>query len=347
MHADNELATAGRAPRDAVPRAAANAPLVSVTVPVFNERESLPHLMEALRRSLDTTGREWEVVLVNDGSSDGSDIVLDELARADPRVKVVHFRRNCGQTAAMMAGIDFASGEVIIPIDADLQNDPEDIPRLLAKLDEGFDVCSGWRKDRQDEALRRNLPSRMANRLISWVSGVRLHDYGCSLKAYRRDVIKDVKLYGEMHRFVPIYASWQGAKVTEIPVRHHARKFGASKYGLERIVKVLLDLMVVTFLDRYAKKPIYVFGGIGVVCLGLGFVAGTWALWLKFFGGVSLIQTPLPLMVVMMGITGVMCILMGLLAEIVTRTWHESQAKRIYLVKSTRNLPTADTAPPR
>jgi glycosyltransferase involved in cell wall biosynthesis len=318
--------------------------MISITVPVYNERESLPLLMQALRSVLDGVGRPWEVVFVNDGSSDGSDALLDGLAAEDPRVKVVHFRRNYGQTAAMMAGIDFAEGDVIIPIDADLQNDPEDIPRLLAKLDEGYDVCSGWRKDRQDQALRRNLPSRIANRLISWVSGVHLHDYGCSLKAYRRDVIKDVKLYGEMHRFVPIYASWQGAKVTEIPVQHHARRFGVSKYGLERVVKVLLDLLVVKFLERYARKPIYVFGGIGVACLFVGFLAGVWALGLKFFGDTSLVQTPLPLMVVMMGITGVMCLLMGLLAEIVMRTWYESQSKSIYLVRHTRNV--ASSAPP-
>jgi glycosyltransferase involved in cell wall biosynthesis len=312
--------------------------MISITVPVYNERESLPALLPALTSVLETTGRAWEIVMVNDGSTDGSDAVLDAMAEHEPRVKVVHFRRNFGQTAAMMAGIDFASGEIIIPIDADLQNDPEDIPRLLAKLDEGFDVCSGWRKDRQDQALRRNFPSRVANRIISWVSGVPLHDYGCSLKAYRREVIKGVKLYGEMHRFVPIYASWQGARVTEIPVRHHARKFGVSKYGLERIAKVLLDLMVVKFLDRYAKKPIYIFGGIGMACLAVGAFAGAWALVLKFFEGISLIQTPLPLVVVMMGITGVMCILMGFLAEMVTRTWHESQSMSIYLVKATRNV---------
>jgi len=312
--------------------------MISITVPVYNERESLPALLPALLAVLERTGRLWEIVLVNDGSTDGSDAVLDDMARRDARVKVVHFRRNFGQTAAMMAGIDYASGDIIIPIDADLQNDPEDIPRLLAKLDEGYDVCSGGRKDRQDEAIRRNLPSRLANRLISWVSGVSLHDYGCSLKAYRREVIKGVKLYGEMHRFVPIYASWQGARVTEIPVRHHARRFGTSKYGLERVGKVVLDLMVVKFLERYAKKPIYVFGGIGLACLGVGVLAGAWAVLLKFFHGVSLIQTPLPLVVVMMGITGVMCILMGFLAEMVTRTWHESQSMSIYLVRNTRNL---------
>src|SRR5690242_6523863 len=204
--------------------------MISIIVPVYNESESLPHLLPELRSVLERIGRPWEVILVNDGSSDGTDRILDEMARADDRVKVVHFRRNAGQTAAMMAGIDFASGDVIVPIDADLQNDPEDIPRLLEKLDEGYDVCSGWRKDRQDQALRRNLPSRIAHRLISWVSGVRLHDYGCSLKAYRREVIKDVKLYGEMHRFIPIYASWEGARVTEVPVGHKARRYGASKY---------------------------------------------------------------------------------------------------------------------
>lgn len=321
--------------------------MISITVPVYNECESLPLLMDALRSVLDGMARPWEVVFVNDGSSDGSDAVLDGLARDDPRVKVVHFRRNYGQTAAMMAGIDYASGDVIIPIDADLQNDPKDIPRLLAKLDEGYDVCSGWRSDRQDAALRRNFPSRMANRLISWVSGVQLHDYGCSLKAYRRDVIKDVKLYGEMHRFVPIYASWQGAKVTEIPVQHHARRFGVSKYGLERVVKVVLDLMVVKFLERYARKPIYVFGGIGVACLFVALLAGLWSLGLKIFGGISIILTPLPMVVVMMSITGIMCILMGLLAEIVMRTWYESQSKSIYLVKSTRNVQPQAAEPQR
>lgn len=311
---------------------------VSIIVPVYNEQENLPILFASLVRVLNQEKLAWEVVFVNDGSSDASGVVLDDLARLDSRIKVVHFRRNCGQTAAMMAGIDYASGDVIVPIDADLQNDPEDIPLLLAKLDEGYDVCSGWRKERKDEALRRNFPSRIANCVISWVSGVPLHDYGCSLKAYRRDVIKGIKLYGEMHRFVPIYASWQGAKVTEIPVRHHARMFGSSNYGLERVLKVILDLMVVIFLDRYAKKPIYLFGGTGVLCLIVAAMAGMWALSLKLFYGLSLIQTPLPLVVVMMGITGVMCVLMGLIAEMQTRTWHESQSKNVYLVKVTRNL---------
>ena len=311
---------------------------LSICVPVYNERENLPLLHERIKAAVDPLGKPWELILVNDGSRDGSSEVLDELAVRDPRVKVVHFRRNFGQTAAMMAGIDFASGDIIIPMDADLQNDPADIPLLLAKLAEGYDVCSGWRASRKDAALRRNFPSRVANRIISWVSGVHLHDYGCSLKAYKRDVIKGVRLYGEMHRFIPIYASWHGARVTEIPVRHHARQFGQSKYGMNRIIKVILDLVVVKFLDKFARKPIYVFGGFGVVNFAVSLMAGMWAVYLKLFENTAFVQTPLPLLFVMTAITGVMCVLMGLLAEMITRTWHESQNMPEYLVKETRNL---------
>lgn len=311
---------------------------ISVTIPVYNEAGNLRRLHDQLVPVLDGLRQPWEVVFVNDGSTDGSAAVLDELAAADPRLKVIHFRRNAGQTAAMMAGFEHARGDIIVPMDADLQNDPQDIPRLLEKLDEGFDVCSGWRKDRQDHALRRTLPSRVANWLISRVSGVRLHDYGCSLKAYRRDVIKGVRLYGEMHRFIPIYASWLGAQVTEVPVRHHPRTSGTSSYGLERIFKVLMDLMVVKFLDRYAQKPIYVFGGFGLLNFAVSLVAGLWAVYLKFWTGVSFIQTPLPLLVVMSAITGVMCVLLGLVAEMVTRNWHESRDKQTYIVGATRNL---------
>jgi glycosyltransferase involved in cell wall biosynthesis len=312
--------------------------VLSICVPIYNEAESIPLLYEKTQGVLCKLGRKWEIILINDGSTDGSAAILNQLADQDPSVKVIHFRRNYGQTAAMMAGIDYASGSVIIPIDADLQNDPEDIPRLLAKLDEGFDVCSGWRKNRKDNALRRNLPSRIANWLISAISGVNLHDYGCSLKAYRKDVVKGIKLYGEMHRFIPIYASWHGAKVTEIPVNHHPRKYGQSKYGLERVLKVVLDLAVVKFLDRYAQKPMYIFGGIGMISFLLSVLAGGWALYLKYYENTSLIQTPLPLMVIFTALTGVMCLLMGLLAELVMRTYHESQNKDVYLVKETRNL---------
>jgi len=238
----------------------------------------------------------------------------------------------------MMAGIDHASGDTIIPMDGDLQNDPADIHRLLEKLEEGYECVSGWRKNRQDGELKRNLPSRIANRLISWISGVHLHDYGCSLKAYHKDVIKGVKLYGEMHRFIPIYASWSGARVTEIPVTHHARLFGKSKYGLERVAKVVLDLIVVKFLSKYATKPIYVFGGFGLMSIFISGLAGAYALYLKIFEHVSFILTPLPLLMVMSFITGVMSILMGLLAELVMRTWYESQGKSVYLVRNTINL---------
>lgn len=311
---------------------------VSVIAPVYNESESVATLYELISQTLNGEGLHWELVLVNDGSTDTSAAKLDALAADDPRVKVVHFRRNYGQTAAMMAGIDFASGEIIIAIDADLQNDPADIPRLLAKLREGFDVCSGWRIARKDEALRRNLPSRLANMLISRVSGVRLHDYGCSLKAYRKEVVKGVKLYGEMHRFIPIYASWNGARVTEIPVNHNPRVHGKSNYGLERIFKVMLDLLVVKFLYRYAQKPIYVFGGIGLASMTISGLLALFSIYLKIFEGQSFIRTPLPLLVVFTAMTGVVCILMGLLAEILMRTWHESQNKTVYEVRGTKNI---------
>jgi glycosyltransferase involved in cell wall biosynthesis len=311
---------------------------VSVIAPVYNESESVGTLYDLIRQTLDGERLHWELILVNDGSTDTSPAKLDALAADDARVKVVHFRRNYGQTAAMMAGIDFASGETIVAIDADLQNDPADIPRLLEKLREGFDVCSGWRKERKDQALRRNLPSRLANRLISRVSGVRLHDYGCSLKAYRREVVKGVRLYGEMHRFIPIYASWHGARVTEIPVNHNPRMHGKSNYGLERVFKVVLDLLVVKFLFRYAQKPIYVFGGIGLASMALSSLLAAYAIYLKIFEGQSFIRTPVPLLVVFTAMTGIVCVLMGLLAEILMRTWHESQNKTVYEVRGTKNI---------
>jgi glycosyltransferase involved in cell wall biosynthesis len=307
-------------------------PELTVTIPLFNEAENIPALYERVREALDALGRRWELVLVDDGSSDGSARLLDRIAAEDARVTIIHFRRNYGQTAAFMAGLDHARGSIVVPMDGDLQNDPADIAKLLAKLDEGYDVVSGWRKDRQDHAIKRNLPSRIANGLISRVSGVRLHDYGCSLKAYRRDVLDDVKLYGEMHRFVPIYAAWNGARVTEIPVRHHPRLHGRSKYGLERVLKVVLDLLVVKFLFRYASKPIYVFGGFGVLSILIGTLAGIWALGLKLFAGTSLIQTPLPLLAVFLGAIGILSILMGLLAEMQNRTYHESQGKSVYRI---------------
>ena len=316
---------------------------ITVTVPLYNEAENIPILYQRVRDAMEALGRPWELVLVNDGSKDASASVLDGIAANDARVTVVHFKRNFGQTAAFMAGLDYARGQIVVPMDGDLQNDPADIGKLLAKLDEGYDVVSGWRKDRKDNAMKRNLPSRVANTIISRVSGVPLHDYGCSLKAYRRDVLEGVKLYGEMHRFVPIYASWNGARVTEMEVTHHPRLYGESKYGLERIVKVVLDLLVVKFLFRYSGKPIYIFGGFGLLAILLGGITGVWALVLKLFFGTSLIQTPLPLLTIFLGSVGVLSILMGLLAEMLNRTYHESQGKSVYLVgRVTRHSDGAD-----
>ncbi len=312
--------------------------LLSVIVPLYNEEENILPLYEKIAAIMPRLPCRLEIIFINDGSSDGSRRILDDLAARQPMVKVIHFRRNFGQTTAIMAGIDFSSGDVLIPMDGDLQNDPGDIPRLLEKLDEGYDVCSGWRESRKDNPMTRNLPSRMANWLISRISGVHLHDYGCSLKAYKKDVIKGVKLYGEMHRFIPIYATWQGARVAEIPVNHYRRIHGTSKYGLERTVKVILDLIVVKFLAQYAQKPIYVFGTFGLLSLAVAFVAASASLYYKLMGEKSFIETPLPLIFVMAGITGIMCILMGLLAELIMRTYYESQRKPVYLIDECRNL---------
>jgi glycosyltransferase involved in cell wall biosynthesis len=314
--------------------------MLSITIPIYNEAGSVGKLYEKVRTAMDKQTQPWELILVNDGSSDGTDELLDEIAAKDAHVKVVHFRRNFGQTAAMMAGFDFAKGDIIIPMDGDLQNDPEDIPLLLAKLDEGFDVVSGWRKDRQDNALKRNAPSIMANRLISWVSGVRLHDFGCSLKAYRREVIEGVRLYGEMHRFLPIYAKWHGAAITEVVVRHYARAHGESKYGLERVLKVIADLVTVKFLDRFQQKPMYIFGGAGLLMFVISGFAGFLACFFKFLWSPSkpFIETPLPVLCLVAGAAGMLCILMGLLAEMIVRTFYESQGKRVYMVRETRNV---------
>lgn len=311
---------------------------LSVLIPVYNEAENIRPLRDALMPVLDQLGRSSEVIFINDGSRDGTEQALAAVAAADRRIRVITFRRNVGQTAAMMAGIDHARGAIIVPMDGDLQNDPTDIPAMLDKLEDGYDVVSGWRRDRQDRFLSRILPSLLANKLISWISGVPLNDYGCTLKAYRREMLQGFRLYGEMHRFVPIYASWQGARMTEMAVRHHPRRFGASKYGLERIVKVVLDLVVVKFLTQYETKPIYIFGFAGVGFMGLAFLTGLWALYLKFVDGVSFIQTPLPLLVTLGVITGVMCVLMGLLAELLVRIYFESQGKNHYTVKSTINF---------
>jgi len=311
-------------------------PEISIFLPVFNEEPNLRPLHEKLNQSLAQLGRTAEIIYVDDGSSDGSLNVLREIAAQDERVRVIALRRNYGQTPAMAAGIHAAKGHVLIPMDADLQNDPADIARLLEKLAEGYDVVSGWRKNRQDPLITRKIPSQMANWLISKIGGVPLHDYGCSLKAYRRESLEDVQLYGEMHRFIPIYASWSGARVTEIPVEHHARTMGKSKYGLSRTIKVVFDLLTIKFMASYQTKPLYMFGFAGLLTFGISFLCAVFAFLMKFASWphhADFIQTPLPVLTMVMLVLGVQFFFMGLLAEMLVRTYHESQAKAIYAVR--------------
>ena len=312
--------------------------MISVIIPLRNEEENVPPLAEKLTSALRALGREYEVIFINDGSSDATLLRLREVCAADPRLKAIHFRRNCGQTAAMQAGFTHARGEVIIAMDGDLQNDPADIGKLLAKLDEGYDLVSGWRKDRQDHPIKRNFLSRVANGLISRTTGVHLHDYGCSLKAYRREILEGIALYGEMHRFIPVYAYWNGARIAEVPVLHHARVHGVSKYGLERVVKVVLDLGVVLFIHRWAQKPIYIFGFCGLVNWAISGLSGVAAVFYKVFGEKSFIQTPLPLIALSTFSMGAICFLLGLLAELSIRTYYESQGKPTYLIAERDNL---------
>lgn len=311
---------------------------LSVIITLFNEQDNVAPLCADLVKVLKEVGRPFEILLIDDGSHDRTEEVARRLAEQDRRIKLLSLLRNFGQTAAVMAGIDHASGAIIILMDGDQQNDPRDIPLLLAKLDEGFDMVSGWRKDRKDQALTRKFPSFIANRLISWISGVHLRDHGCTLKSYRREIIKSVKLYGEMHRFVPIYCKWAGGKVTEIPVRHNPRIHGRSNYGLERVIKVVLDIIVVTFLDRYGTRPIHLFGLFGILTIALSLLAAAGALYFKFVEGIHFIRTPLPLLATLCFITGFMSILLGLLAELVMRTYFESQGKRIYVIRSRLNI---------
>ena len=317
---------------------------ISVIVPVYNERENLPAFASSLARAFDAAGEVYEVIFVDDGSSDGSGDYLASLAAADPRVKLVEFRRNFGQTAAMAAGFDYASGDILVAIDADNQNDPSDIPAVLAKLREGYDVVSCWRKDRKDPWLSRKLPSLAANSLISVISGVRLHDYGCTLKGYRREIMSHVRLYGEMHRFIPIHAAWAGAKVAEIPVRHRARTAGKSKYGLSRTYKVLLDLITVKLLGSYSTKPMYFFGGAGLLSCAAGVVFAGWTLLDKLVNGVKAHRNPLLLLAVFLFLLGIQFILMGLMAELLIRTYYESQGKTPYIVRRTWNCGQANPA---
>jgi glycosyltransferase involved in cell wall biosynthesis len=313
------------------------APYLSVVVPIYNEEESIPHLYARLTEALDPMGRPYEIIAVDDGSRDRSFAILKEFAAADDRLKVVRFRRNFGQTAGFAAGFDRARGEWIATIDADLQNDPRDIPAMLEKAESGFDVVSGWRARRQDPFLNRRLPSIIANRLISWATGVRLHDYGCSLKIYRAEVVKNIDLYGELHRFIPAIASWQGVAVAEVPVNHQARKYGKSKYGIGRTTRVLLDLITVRFLLSYSTRPMQVFGLIGLVSGAIG------GLLLAYLGYVRLIlnhpigDRPLVLLAVLMALIGVQFLGMGLIGELVTRVYYEGHHRPIYVVREELN----------
>jgi glycosyltransferase involved in cell wall biosynthesis len=322
---------------------------VSVVLPCFNEEQTIPRLIPALDASeaeLRGLGKTAEFVIVDDGSRDRSFALLREAAATRPWLRLIRFRRNFGQTAAMSAGFNAAQGAVIVPMDADLQNDPADIPRLLAKLDEGYDVVSGWRRDRQDNVASRKIPSWLANWIIGRVSGLPLHDYGCTLKAYRREFLDAIHLYGEMHRFIPIYAKWAGAQVTELVVTHHARKEGKSKYGLWRTFKVLLDLVTVKFLGDYSTKPLYLFGGIGLACCTVGTIGAAYTLYEKIVRDIFVHKNPLFGIAVFLFTLGVQLVLMGLLAELQIRTYHETQQKPTYLVRETVNLLPKSAAAP-
>jgi glycosyltransferase involved in cell wall biosynthesis len=316
---------------------ASSRPEVSIVVPVHDEEGSVDELHERLVSSLERLGRTFEVIVVDDGSRDETYPKLTRLAAEDTRLKLIRLRRNYGQTAAMSAGFDHARGDVIVPMDGDLQNDPADIGALLAKIDEGYDVVSGWRRDRKDNAVRR-LPSRMANWLIGRVTGVRLHDYGCTLKAYRADVVRETRLYGEMHRFLPALAHQAGARITEIAVTHHPRVTGKSKYGLGRTFKVLLDLLTVKFLSVWSTKPSYLFGGSGFVLCVAGSLFVLWTAYQRIFNEIYVYRQPSLLVGVFLFTVGLNMILLGLLAELIVRTYHESQSKPVYLVRERRNV---------
>lgn len=305
---------------------------------MFNESGNVEPLVKELVDTLSELGESFEVIVVDDGSDDDTFGELSKVA-INERIRVIRFSRNFGQTAAFSAGIAAARGDTIVTIDGDLENDPKDIPKLLALLSKDYDLVSGWRKNRwQGSTLRRRIPSKIANSLISWISGVHLHDYGCMLKAYRREVISKISLYGEMHRFIPAYAKKEGARIAEIEVSYRKRRFGKSKYGLSRTFRVLLDLLFIKFLMDYLNRPIHFFGGIGFISLFLGLIAGLVALGLKFFSSISLVRTPLPVLATLFIIVGVQLIVMGILAELLMRTYYESQQKKPYSVKETINL---------
>ncbi|PTY04223.1 glycosyltransferase [Opitutaceae bacterium EW11] len=311
---------------------------ISVVIPCLDESATIGELVERLASSLHSITAGFEIIVVDDGSRDATPRILSSMAADRPWLKVIRFRRSFGQTAALMAGFRAARGSILVAIDADLQNDPADIDNLLAKLGEGYDVVSGWRVQRNDQSIRRVLLSRVANRLISFATGVRLHDFGCTLKAYRREILEGVNLYGEMHRFIPAYASYNGARIAELPVRHRPRRAGSSHYGLNRVAKVILDLLVVVFLHRYAQKPIYVFGACGFASLLVSGLAAGAMVYFKFWGGKSFIETPLPWVWSTMFFIGVLCFLLGLIAEVVMRIYHEGRDHGTYRIATTFNF---------
>lgn len=308
-------------------------PTVSAVLPIYNEVDSLPQLISQIARTLSENGFTYEIIAVDDGSTDGSTALLSELARSRQDLCAIVFRRNYGQTAAMAAGFHYATGEAIVSLDADLQNDPADIPALIDKLAEGYDMVSGWRRHRQDNAITRLLPSKIANWLIGRVTGVKLHDYGCSLKAYRREVLADMHLYGELHRFLPALAFIEGAKITELPVGHHPRQFGKSKYGLGRTFRVLMDLLTIWFMKKFLTRPMHVFGSLGLLSLLAGVAVGSYLTVLKLLFGQNIGDRPLLILVVVLLLAGVQLFSFGLIAEVLMRTYHESQNRPIYRVR--------------
>ncbi len=306
---------------------------VSIVVPIYNEVESLPRLINAIDSNMTVLGLSYELVCVDDGSSDGSTELLKEEATKNPHLKAIILRRNYGQTAAMAAGFKYSQGQVIITIDGDLPNDPQDIPLLLTELGKGYDVVSGWRKNRQDAKITRLLPSRIANWLISKMTGVQLHDYGCSLKAYRAELVADMKLYGELHRFLPALAFIEGARITEIPVNHHARRFGSTKYGLDRTFRVVMDLLTISFIKKFLTRPMHVFGLLGMMSFGFGITVGAYLSFIRLALGEGIADRPLLIFAVLMTLTGIQLFCFGLLAELSMRTYHESQDRPIYRVR--------------
>ena len=305
--------------------------MISVIIPIYNEEENIKTLSESILEAL--LDIDFEVLFINDGSTDNSEKEIHSAIKNHSNMQLINLRRNYGQTAAMQAGFDHSKGDIVVPMDGDLQNDPKDIPILIDKINEGYDVVSGWRKNRSDKKFTRIIPSKIANGLISKISGLHLHDYGCTLKAYRKEIINDIKLYGEMHRFIPIYAAWEGGRVTELEVKHHARSAGKTKYGLSRIPRVILDLLVIRFFDKSLDRPIHLFGQFGLLLFLIAFLLSILAIFIKIFMDISFILTPLPLLVVFFSMSGLLCIFLGLVAEIQSRIYFEVIDRPVYLVR--------------